>query len=91
MMVSMVRKILAWISVDNNYCSSFMSHEISAMWYIIKLLSYDKTIDDAGSNTPYFYVFLWWYWSMTEEVRIFTMQSIISWAGDPDHILMAYW
>ena len=55
---------LGWFSVDNNSCSSRISHEVSAMWSIIYLLSCNTPIYNIYSNTPDFDVFVIWPWPM---------------------------
>ena len=58
MMVSMDNKKLVWLPVDNNSYSSCRYHEITNIWYIIKIISCNMSIDDVYSHTSYFYVFL---------------------------------
>ena len=76
---------LFWITVENNSFSSCIYHDITTMWYFIKLLYYNKPIDDIDSHTPYFYVFVWTYCFMPEEVS--NTLLILSLMGDPDIIL----
>ena len=86
-MGSVDNKSLIWIPVENNSCSSCLSYEITVMWYIIKIISCNKSIDDVDSHTPYFYVFLWRYCYMPDGVRNVTTQPILSSAGND----MIYW
>ena len=79
---------LVWLLVENNYCSSCVSHEISVMWYIIKFLSCNTPIDDVEYHTTYFDVVVWRYWYMPEEVRNITTQPILGLAVDPYGILI---
>ena len=81
-------KRLACITVENNYCSSYISHEITSMWSIINIISCGTSIDYVDSHTPYFDVFVCWYWSMPEELMNTTTQLIISYAEDPYGILI---
>ena len=87
-MVSVDNKRLVWMPVNNSSCSSFISHEITAIWYIIKLISCNRPIDYVESHTPYFDLFVWRSWSMPDELRNITMQHILSSAGDPDGIII---
>ena len=87
-MGSVDNKFLIWISVDINSCSSWISHEITLMWSIIKIISCNISIDDVYSHTPYFDVFVWKYFSMTEKLRNTTMQYILNLAGEPYGILI---
>ena len=57
-------KIMVWIQVDNNSYSVHISHLISAIWYIIKIISCNTPIDDVDSHTPDFYMFVLWYLSI---------------------------
>ena len=54
MMGSVDREILFWIPVENNPLSTCIPHEITAMWYIIKIISCNTPIDDVDSHNPYF-------------------------------------
>ena len=81
-------KRLVWFPVDNNSCTSIISHEITPMWYIIKLLYCITYIDDVESHTTYFDMLVWRSCSIPEEVRNITMQYIISSAGEPYGILI---
>ena len=87
-MGSVDKKILIWFPVDNNSCSSCISHEITLMWSIVKLLSCNTSLYYVESRTPYFNVFALRSCSMSEEVRNITTQSILSLAGDPYSILI---
>ena len=58
------------------------------MWYVIKLLYCNMSIDYVDSHTPYFDVFVWRFCSIPEEVRRITTQSILSYAGDTYVILI---
>ena len=73
MMCSVDIKTMVYISVDNNSCISCKSHEISAMWYIINLISCNMPIDDVESRTPYVYVFVWCYLYIPEELGKITV------------------
>ena len=88
MIGSLDNKSLVWIPVKNNYFSICISYEITAMWSIINLLSFNTLIDDVYSHTPYFDVVVWSYFYIPEEVSKITTQSIISVAGAPDVILI---
>ena len=66
------------IIVENNSFSIYIYHEITMTWSIINIISYNTPIDYVDSHTPYFDVFVWWSWSMTEEVSNITNQHIIS-------------
>ena len=48
------RKSMVWIPVENKYCSICISHGITVMWYIVKIISCDIPIGDVESHTPYF-------------------------------------
>ena len=87
-MVSVDNKKLIWIPVYNKSCSSFISHEITLIWSIIKLPYFSTPIDDVDSRPPYFDMFVWMSSSMPEEVRNITTQSIINYAGDTYGILI---
>ena len=88
MMGCMEIKRLVYLLVETNPFSSRIQHKISAMIFIIKLISYNTPIDDVEANLPYFYVFICWSLSMLEEVRNITTQPILSLAGDTDSILI---
>ena len=53
----MDNKILVWVPVYNNSCNICISHEITAMGCIIKIIYCNTPIDDVDSHTPYFDVF----------------------------------
>ena len=74
-------KRLICFKVDNNSCSRCIYHEITAMGYIIKLIYCNTSIDDVDSHTPYFDVFLWRYFSITEELRNIVTQYILIFSG----------
>ena len=57
-MVSVDKKLMVWLPVDNNYCSSCISYEINVMWSIIKIIYCNTPIDDVDSNIPYVDIFL---------------------------------
>ena len=88
MMGYMDNKNVVCIKVENKYFSSWISHEIIAMWYIIKLLSCNTPTDDIYYHIPYFDMFVCCYWYITEMVRNTAMQYILSLVEDPDGILM---
>ena len=71
-------KILVWILVENKSCRSCIYHKITAVWSIIKIISCNTPINNLDSHTPYFYVFVYWYLFMTEEVINITTQPITS-------------
>ena len=58
MMGSVDNKITICLLVDNNSCSSYIYHEITTVWSIIKLLYCNTSIDDVESHIPYFDVFV---------------------------------
>ena len=88
MMIYVDNKRSIWFLLENNYCSSCISHEITPMWYIIKLLYCNMSIDDVELHTPHFYVFVWRSCYMPEEVRNITTQSIIILTGERYGILI---
>ena len=51
MMGSVDKQIMVWLPIDNNSCSIWTSYEITAMWYIIKIISCNTSIDDVDSHT----------------------------------------
>ena len=79
---------MVWISVNNNSCSSCISHEVTSMWSVIKLLYCKSSIYYVDSQTPYFDMFLWRSCSMTEEVSNITTQPILILTGDTYGILI---
>ena len=79
---------MAWIPVENNSCSIWISREITTMWSIINLISCNTPIIDVKYHTPYFDLFVWWSWSMPEKVTNTTMKHILSLAGEPNGILI---
>ena len=87
-MSSVDNKSLIWFPVENNSCSSYISHEITPMWSVIKLISCSMSIDDIESHTPYFCMFVWRYCSIPGELRNITTKYIISSAGYPYGVLM---
>ena len=88
MIGSVDNKSLIWFLVDNNSCSSCISHEITSMWSIIKILSCNTSIDDVGSCTTYCDVFVWSSCSIPEEVRNITTQYILILVGNPYDVLI---
>ena len=88
MMGSMDKKMIFWFPVENKSCKSCISHEITLMWSIIKILSCNTSIDDVDSHTPYFDVFVWRSCSMLKEVRNITTQYILVLAEYPYGILI---
>ena len=89
-MLSVDWKILVLLPVYNNSGISCISHKISAMGYIINIISWNMPIDDVEYYTPYFDVFVFWYWSVPEEVREITMKNIFGLVGEPDGILIGW-
>ena len=66
-------KMLIFIPVDNKFSSIYISHVIIEMLSIINIISYNPPIDYAHYHTPYFNVFVCWYWSIPEQLsRIIT-------------------
>ena len=88
-MGSVDNKSLVYIPVDNNSCSSWISHEITAIWSIINIISCNTSINDVYYHTPYFYIFIWGSCSMPEEARNIYTQYIIISAGDTYGILIS--
>ena len=76
MMGSVDIKSLVEIPVDNNSCSECKFCEINAMWYFYNL------------SPQILFLFIWWYWSIPEEVRNINMQHILSLVGYPYVILI---
>ena len=52
-MGSVDNTILVWIPVENNYCSSYISYEITVMCSIINITFCNMLIYDVKSYTPY--------------------------------------
>ena len=88
MMGYVYNKRLIWIPVENNSCSSCISHEITTILSIIKIISSNTSIDDLESNTPYIDVFVKKSFSTTGEVSNITTQYILGSTGDPYGILI---
>ena len=88
MMGSMDLKIMIWLPVENNSCSSRISHEITVVWSIINILSCNTPIYDVDYNTPYFDLFVFWYWSIPYEWSNIVTQHILNSEVDPDEILI---
>ena len=88
MMRSVDNKRLIWFSVDNNSCSRCIFYEITSMLSIIKLLSCKCIHWWCILSNPIFYVFVWSFCFMTEELRNITTQSILSLEGEPYVILI---
>ena len=88
MILSMYRKILVWITLENNPFSSCISHKITAMWSIINIISCNNPIYDVDSHPLYFYLFVLCYLSTPEELIHITMQPIIIKVGDTSGIIL---
>ena len=88
MMVSVDKKIMVWLLVDNNSCSICKTNEITDMWSIAKLIYFNSPIDDVDYHTTDFDMFVWCYLSIPEEVSNITMQPILSSTGDICGILI---
>ena len=87
-MVSADIKIMVWLPINNNSFSSFVSQLIAAMSSIIYLISCNTLIYYVDSNSPYFYVFLFYSYSMPEYVSYITAQPIIIFTGDQNVIMI---
>ena len=88
MMGYLARKSILWITIENDSCSSCISHVITAMLSIINIISCNTYIDDVDSHTPYFDMFVQTSWYIPEEVRNITTEPIISLEEDSDVILI---
>ena len=88
MMVSVDKKRLVWLTVENKFVSCCISHEITAIWYIINILSCNIPIGDVDYHTPYFDIFVWRYYSMPYKVSNISTQFILISAGEPYVILI---
>ena len=86
-MGSVDNKRVVLLPVDNNSCSIWILHTKTAIWYIIKIISCNTSIEDVDSHTPYFYVFVWRSCYIPEEVINITTQPILILEGEPNGIL----
>ena len=88
MMVSVDNKIMFSIPVNNSSCNIYISHEMSTVGYIIKILYCKTPICDLDSHTPYFDVFSWKSWTMPKELSNINMQPILALVVVTDGILI---
>ena len=52
------KKRLVRITVDNNSCSSCISHNITTMWSIVNIIYFSMLIYDVDDHSPYFDAFV---------------------------------